>query len=96
MTDAELLIKVKTAIFGSASGEWRDATLQVYIDEVKAFMKDAGVSENVINSEASVGCIVMGVNDLWNYASGGVKLYDYFKMRVTQLAMGGGNSGETT
>ena len=90
MTDAELLTKVKTAIFGSASGEWRDGTIQIYIDEVKAFMRDAGVAENVLNSEASVGCITLGVNDLWNYSSGGVKLSDYFKMRVIQLAMGGG------
>ena len=95
MTDAELLRKVKIGLFGSDAGEWRDEMLQVFVDEVKNFMKDAGVSESVINSDASVGCIMLGVNDLWNYSSGGVKLSDYFKKRVIQLACIGGDSDET-
>ena len=81
MTDAELLTKVKLGLFGSASGTWRDDMLQV-------FMKDAGVPETVISSNAAVGCIVLGVSDLWNYNSGGVKFSDYFNKRVIQLAGG--------
>lgn len=87
MTDAELLTKVKTGLFGNAQGAWRDDMLQVYIDEVREFMKDAGVSETVVSSEAAIGCIVMGVSDLWNYNSGGVKFSDYFQKRVIQLAV---------
>ena len=89
MTDAELLTKIKIGLFGNASGEWRDEMLRVYIDEVKGFMIDAGVSADVVNGEASVGCIMLGVNDLWNYSSGGVRLSDYFKQRVIQLAARG-------
>ena len=88
MTDAELLTKVKLGLFGSASGTWRDDMLQVFIDEVRAFMKDAGVPETVISSNAAVGCIVLGVSDLWNYNSSGVKFSDYFNKRVIQLAGG--------
>ena len=92
MTDAELLNKVKIGLFGSASGNWRDEILQVYIDEVKAFMLDAGVLEAVIDSDASVGCILIGVNDLWNYSSGGVKFSEYFRQRVIQLSCGDGEA----
>ena len=89
MTDAELLVKVKIGLFGSAAGEYRDEMLKVFIDEVKEFMRSAGVSDSTISSEASVGCIVIGVNDLWNYSAGGVRLSEYFKQRVIQLAAGG-------
>lgn len=89
MTDAELLEKVKVGLFGhSNGGTWRDGMLTVYMGEVKAFMLDAGVPDDVIHSEASVGCIMMGVNDLWNYQGGAVKFSPYFEKRVIQLATG--------
>ena len=92
MTNEELLVKVKTGLFGSPSGEWRDGMLLVYIDEVKEFMLDAGVKQTVLDSEKATGCIMIGVNDLWNYQGGGVKFSQYFKERVVQLASpsGGG------
>ena len=86
MTGAELLSKVKIGLFGTDSGAWRDEMLTVYINEVKAFMIDAGVPESVATSEASVGCILMGVNDLWNYQPGSTKFSPYFIQRVNQLA----------
>lgn len=92
MTDAELLAKVKTGLFGSAQGAWRDELLTVYINEVKSFMRGSGVADEVLTSEASVGCIMIGVNDLWNYQSGGARLSEYFRQRVIQLAAGGGKS----
>lgn len=85
MTDAELLEKVKKGL--GISGTYQDETLQIHIDSAKAFMKSAGVSETLINSPASVGCILTGVNDLWNYSSGGVKFSDFFYQRVTQLVL---------
>lgn len=86
MTDAELLSIVKVGLFGSDQGTWRDPMLRVYINEVKEFMRGAGVSEDTLNRETSAGCIVIGVNDLWNYTGGGVKFSEYFKQRVIQLA----------
>ena len=87
MTDAEILNKVKVMLFGTAAGTFRDDLLTAYINEVKDFMKNAGVPSDVITAAASVGVIAIGVNDLWNYSAGGVKLSDYFKQRVTQLAI---------
>lgn len=86
MTDAEMLERVKIGLFGASEGTWRDDMLTVYINEVKAFMLDAGVPEEVAMNEASVGCYLMGVNDLWNYQPGGTKLSKYFEQRVIQLA----------
>lgn len=83
MTDAQLLTKIKNGL--GITGDFQNATLTVYVDEVKAFMKSAGVADTVITSEASVGCIMRGVADLWNYGSGNATLSDYFRMRVLQL-----------
>lgn len=83
MTEAELLAKIKNGL--GIAGDFQDETLQVYVDEVKAFMQSAGVKKSVIESNASVGCIMRGVADLWNYGSGDTSLSDYFKMRVLQL-----------
>lgn len=86
MTESELLIKIKNGL--GITGDYQDDTLKVYIEDVKSFMKDAGVSETVLNSPASVGCIVRGVADLWNYGSGSVKFSEYFIQRVVQLSTG--------
>ncbi len=83
MTDAELLTKIKNGL--GITGDFQDATLTVYVDDVKAFMISAGVPESVVESEAAVGCIMRGVADLWNYGSGSAKLSEYFKMRLIQM-----------
>lgn len=83
MTDAELLTKIKNGL--GITGEYQDATLTVYVNDVKAFLRSAGVADEVIESEASVGCIMRGVADLWNYGSGEASLSDYFRMRLIQL-----------
>lgn len=83
ITDAELLEKVKGSL--NVSGEHFDTTLQLYIDEVKAYLLDAGVRADVLSSTLAVGCISRGVADLWNYGNGDTKLSDYFQQRAIQL-----------
>ena len=83
---AERLAKVKNAL-GMIGNNYQDETLSVYIDEVLEFMIDAGVQREVAESTAAVGCLAVGVNDLWNYSSGGVRFSDYFKSRVVQLSL---------
>lgn len=85
MAANELLTKIKKGL--GITGDFQDDTLQIYIDEVKDFMKSAGVADGVINSSAAVGCILRGVADLWNYGSGNARLSEYFKIRVLQLRM---------
>lgn len=85
LTAAERLAKVKTAL--GISGDYQNETLQLYIEEVKAELIAAGVKEEVANSVAAVGCIAIGVNDIWNYTSGGVKHSEYFNRRMVQLSL---------
>jgi hypothetical protein len=81
-----LLDDVKSAL--GITGSYQDDTLNAYIGEVKAFLKDAGVPEANITS----GVIARGVSDLWNYGAGEGKLSPYFMMRASQLALKGSGS----
>jgi hypothetical protein len=79
----DYLDDVKSAI--GITGTYQDATLQQYIDEVVAFLNDAGVKTANITS----GIVARGVSDLWNYGAGEGKLSEYFMMRASQLALKG-------
>lgn len=71
---------VKNAL--GITGDYQDDTLSQYIDEVKSFLVDAGVSE----SNITCGIVARGVSDLWNYGSGEGKLSQYFYQRAAQLS----------
>ena len=57
-----------------------------YIDEVVAYLNDAGVA----SSKITPGIVARGVSDLWNYGSGDGKLSEYFMQRAAQLSYKGG------
>lgn len=80
MADATMLINVKNAL--GIEGDYQDATISEYIDEVTAFLTDAGVKSAYITS----GIVSRGVADLWNYGAADGKLSDYFMKRATQLS----------
>lgn len=88
VSDAELLTKVKNAL--GITGNYQNDTLSIYIDDVKAYMRAGGVSNDVVNSTLAVGAISRGVADLWNYGAGDANFSTYFMQRVTQLAFEGG------
>jgi hypothetical protein len=85
LTAAERLAKVKTAL--GITGDYQDETLSFYIDEVVEELVDAGVARTVAEGNAAVGCIAIGVNDLWNFSSGGVKHSEQFHKRMIQLSL---------
>ena len=78
-----MLLAVKNAL--GITGDYQDATLRVYIDEVLAFLKDAGVPESSI----TYGLVARGASDLWNYGAGEGKLSEYFYHRAAQLSLRG-------
>lgn len=80
---AELLAAVKNSL--NINGSQFDITLQLHIDEVKEYLRSAGVLSEVIGSTLAVGCIARGVADLWNYGNGDTKLSEYFYQRAEQL-----------
>lgn len=79
-TATALLPSVKLAL--NITGSYQDDTIAEYIDEVVAFLKDAGV----IASHITPGIVARGVSDLWNYGAGEGKLSTYFMQRATQLS----------
>lgn len=92
MTDAELLTEVKKRI--GITGDYQDDTLTGHIQDVKDFMQDAGVSEEVMQTTKIIGAVTRGVSDLWDYGSGNGEFSPYFFQRVTQLVYKGGEAGE--
>lgn len=75
---------VKSAL--GITGDYQDTTILAYIDEVRAFLSDAGVP----TGRMTTGIIARGVADLWQYGAGEGKLSSYFMMRASQLALKGG------
>lgn len=75
-----LLASVKTAL--NIEGTYQDDTIAEYIDEVVAFLKDAGV----VASNITPGIVARGVSDLWNYGAGEGKLSTYFIQRAAQIS----------
>lgn len=96
LTAEERLAKVKIALYGNAANNYNDEQLLFYIEEVIEELVNGGVKREVAESTAAVGCIACGVNDLWNYTSGGVKHSEYFNRRLIQLATRGGASNVPT
>lgn len=92
MTDAELLTEVKKRI--GITGDYQDDTLTGHIQDVKDFMQDAGVSEEVMQTTKIIGAVTRGVSDLWDYGNGNGEFSPYFFQRVTQLVYKGGEVGE--
>lgn len=80
MTD-DLLKAVKASL--NITGTHLDETIKLYISEVLEYLSDAGVKDEVLQSEAIIGTVAKGVSDLY---FGGGKLSEYFMQRVVQLS----------
>lgn len=76
-----MIENVKKAL--GITGDYLDETLNIYIQEVTDFARNAGVKAEDI----SVGLVARGVSDLWNYGTGEGKLSDYFIQRCKQLSL---------
>lgn len=83
MTDAEILAAVKDR--RGITGTYHDRTIEGYILDTKAYLLDAGVKKEILESDAALGVIFRGVSDLWDYGTGDVKFSTYFMQRAMQL-----------
>lgn len=88
----DILSEVKKSL--GITGNYQDDLLTNYINEVKAYMVDAGVSQAVADSDKCIGVISRGVCDLWNYGAAGGTLSNYFMQRVIQLSYYTGEAPE--
>jgi hypothetical protein len=75
-----MLTSVKKAL--NIGGTYQDAAIQEYINEVKAFLRAAGVSD----ANMTPGLVARGVADLWQYGAGEGRLSEYFMQRTIQAA----------
>lgn len=80
INEKELLKAIKEAI--GITGEFQDPVLKRQIQEVKEYLKGAGVNEAILKTESVIGIISRGVSDL---IYGGGELSNYFKERTIQL-----------
>lgn len=74
------LTEIKAAL--NITGDYQDATLQIYMDDVMGFLTEAGVNP----ANVSAGLVARGVADLWNYGAGDGRLSTYFRQRAAQLS----------
>lgn len=79
ITADQLLARVKTA--RNETGEFHDGRISVFIDEVKQYLLGAGVPAAVLETDAVVGIVAIGVDNLMEEGA----LSDYFKQRAIQL-----------
>ena len=86
LSNNEQITKIKQAL-GIGAGI-PDATIDVWLTDVKDYMKNAGVPIDVINADSTIGTLTRGVSDCWSYGAGGTGLSPLFKERVAQLALG--------
>lgn len=85
LTNEQQLTQIKAALGITGIP---DATINVWLTDVKDVMLNAGVPTSVINADTTIGTLTRGVADLWNYGAGNTGLSTYFKERVAQLALG--------
>lgn len=86
LTTVEQIAKIKQGL-GIGEGI-PDATIEIWLSDIKDFMLNAGVPNSVINSDTTIGTLARGVSDIWNYGDGNTSYSEVFKMRVAQLALG--------
>ena len=67
------------------TGEYFDELLTIYMDTTKAYLRNAGVSDENMN----VGVVARGVADLWNYGAGKGEWSKVFIDMASQLALRG-------
>lgn len=88
LTSDEQITQIKQAL-GIGDGI-PNATISVWLTDVKDYMLNAGVPNSVINAQTTIGTLTRGVADCWNYGAGNTGWSTLFTQRVAQLALGNG------
>lgn len=83
MNEADILREVKALLM--ISDDSVDGALMPRMLGTMEYMKNAGVSDEIISSHAGVVALSIGVNDTWNAPTGAVRFSPVFTNMVTQL-----------
>lgn len=83
--DITLTTNIKTRL--GITGDYQNALILALANDVKKYLISAGIAEDVVNDDMSVGVISRGVADLWNFGSGDGQFSQLFIQRTIQLTM---------
>jgi hypothetical protein len=86
MTDDQLLEECKKGLNIPLTSTAFDNILNQKLFAVKGYMRGAGISDEVMDSDLAVAVIVLGVGDLWNVNSGEIKFSPVLSNLMTQLS----------
>lgn len=67
------------------SKDTHGTVIQPFYDDALQFLNGAGVPEEILQTDETVGCVVRYIIDTYNYNSGTVGLSDFFFQRLRQL-----------
>ena len=87
MSNENLILECKIGLSIPVESTEFNHVLGQKIMAVKSFMKGAGVSDEVLEDDLSLGVIVLGVTDLWNLVGGETKFSTTFMVLMNQLAI---------
>ncbi len=91
MADANVILsEVKNR--KNITGEYHDGTLLGYIADAILILRDSGVSEEIIDSAAVLGCITSMVTDMWDNVGGAAEFSPLTQKRIIQLACKNGQN----
>lgn len=81
LSSEQTLERVKTAL--NITGEYHDGRIGALVDDVKDYMAKAGVPAAVLETDAVVGTIAMGVDSIMETGA----LSQYVISRIIQLRL---------
>ena len=81
LTPEQLLERVKTAL--NITGEYHNGRIKALVEEVKGYMANAGVPAAVLETDAVVGTIALGVDSIMEHGA----LSQYVISRIIQLRL---------
>lgn len=85
MTNEQLLEKVKIGLGVPIASTAQNGTLTQKFLAVKSFMKGAGVSDAMLETDLGIDTIRIGVTDIWNLEAGEIKFSPVFHSFITSL-----------
>ena len=91
--DEKTLKEIKAGLGISADSTGADEALKQKIAAVESYMMGGGVAKAMMTDPLAIGCIVVGVTDIWNLEAGEIKFSPLFGILMEQLKA---RSGEET
>lgn len=94
--DDKTLKEIKYGLGMTGNSTGADETLKQKIATVESYLIGSGISNTMMNDPLAIGCIVVGVTDIWNLKSGEIHFSPVFQMLLEQLKARSAEKKEVT